>query len=436
MFIKKAVEINSFNSYSIKVDYIESLKIPPFMNISNLSFGKWLHYNTIIIGLIFTLPFLQYSYLFFSESKAKIDFLFFHFDVGYYENTQYFLWIFLMKFIPLMYLTIWYVDTFRKWRFLLLIPIAILLFKLLSIVLIDTEYLTNESIYVIHCLTLLFLLFLIYFGTKINKKRVSNLDVNTEHFIGFSDNIQSTYLLGLNEFRGIIEQVALSYDKKQIYNLIFLKTRLSKQVEANSSKHLKLGKSFYYKNVIIVFFIFLFTSLIYLYKIVPKGSEWQVLSLRISSQHYSDIVYFIWLITNKLAPLFFLILWLVVSTSWWKNVLIVPISFYMLQLVSLINPDVDFVDEYEIIQVFPLVVLIGILLVITSKKLRYYRLTKNLILEIEKEINHTLDQITNQEIAVRKQSFQDRLAALKAKKSTLTKDEYLLQMVKLRNEIE
>ena len=105
--------------------------------------------------------------------------------------------------------------------------------------------------------------------------------------------------------------------------------------------------------------IFLATSpyLFYLYEYAPKLPVWETSFFTYHSYGYNDVYIAFWLISGKAIPLIFLIIWFFTCRQWWYHALLVPITMYVYQFVSVLSDDAKFFDQFQLIYLLPIMAL-------------------------------------------------------------------------------
>lgn len=99
--------------------------------------------------------------------------------------------------------------------------------------------------------------------------------------------------------------------------------------------------------------------LFYLYNYVPTTPNWETLIFTYHSGFYENSQTAMWMLTGKIIPLFFLVIWFFTCRHWWYHALIVPIAMYVYQITLAINQDtVTGLDEVELIYMVPIMALI------------------------------------------------------------------------------
>ncbi|NER15610.1 hypothetical protein [Spongiivirga citrea] len=392
-------------------------------------------FEVLIMMLVASSSFLFYCYLLVPNEKDVV-FFGFRYSTPYFESAQYAAWHLVLKGQVVYLLIIWYLFCNYWWRNFLLFPFYFFTYLFVSIFIVDVIGFSVSTKLVLHMYTII-----LTSGLVVFRNYLFNFSKNAmylRHIRNFEKSLISSNKLNESNlaFRTILSDDSINNIKIRLKNLVLLKSNLQ------SNSKISLGESdlnlLERSRADYILCLFLITSplLFFLYKLVPVKESIEIGNYTITATIFYDLNMMSWYLMNKIIPLILLCIWFVKSENWWKHSILIPITVYIYQIVAVLGQKIDIVDEYEFIQSLPITIPIILLLIWLSRKMNYVSLTKDLILEIEKEINRTLDQLASQEREKEKQSFTERLAHLKATKSQYTKDEYLLQMVKLRNEIE
>ncbi|WP_235982823.1 hypothetical protein [Kordia aestuariivivens] len=96
----------------------------------------------------------------------------------------------------------------------------------------------------------------------------------------------------------------------------------------------------------------------YSYESFPDVKVWETSLFTYDSSYYESVQTSAYWIMSKLMPLIFLILWFITCKDWWYHVILIPIAMYIFQLTSIINDDIQSVDEVEIYYVLPVMMII------------------------------------------------------------------------------
>ncbi|MCK7591022.1 hypothetical protein M0G43_10595 [Subsaxibacter sp. CAU 1640] len=105
--------------------------------------------------------------------------------------------------------------------------------------------------------------------------------------------------------------------------------------------------------------IFIATSpfLFYLYEYVPESKVWDTFLFTYNSGYFENTKTAMWMLTGKVVPLIFLIIWFFTCRQWWYHSLLVPIIMYVYQIAVAIKQDTT-LDEFDLIYMVPIMALI------------------------------------------------------------------------------
>ena len=95
--------------------------------------------GSIIAFSIAISPYIFYSYRSFPQQKVWETFLF-TYEANWYQEVYTSVWTFMGKFIPLYLLTIWFLTCKHWWYHVILIPIGMFLFQLISAINDDIKF--------------------------------------------------------------------------------------------------------------------------------------------------------------------------------------------------------------------------------------------------------------------------------------------------------
>ncbi|MGV8814260.1 MAG: hypothetical protein ACOH2D_09135 [Gelidibacter sp.] len=99
--------------------------------------------------------------------------------------------------------------------------------------------------------------------------------------------------------------------------------------------------------------------LFYLYNYVPTTPDWENFLFNYHSGFYENAQTAMWMLTGKIIPLFFLIIWFFTCRHWWYHALIVPIAMYVYQIVVAIYQDTATgLDELELFYMVPIMAVV------------------------------------------------------------------------------
>src|SRR5690606_18827011 len=97
--------------------------------------------------------------------------------------------------------------------------------------------------------------------------------------------------------------------------------------------------------------------LFYLFESVPDEKVWNTFLFTYHSGYYESAKIAMWMLTGKVIPLFFLVIWFFTCRHWWYHTLLVPITMYIYQIILAITQDA-YLDEFQIIYLLPIMAII------------------------------------------------------------------------------
>ncbi len=131
-------------------------------------------------------------------------------------------------------------------------------------------------------------------------------------------------------------------------------------------------KSLITGSIIIILIVFS-PYLLYFHKSIPGDIEnYETLFGLIKGGHYGYAQTFIYFLFAKLSPLILLFVWFITCKHWWVHALIIPISVYLSQLISIFNDSLQYVDDVEFIYTVPIATIVMMLLYFVRSKLSIY----------------------------------------------------------------
>jgi magnesium-transporting ATPase (P-type) len=117
------------------------------------------------------------------------------------------------------------------------------------------------------------------------------------------------------------------------------------------------GKKIIY-GVIIGTFIAITPYIYYSYESIPDTQVWNTFLFTYDSKYYESALMAGWTFMGKFIPLLLLFIWFFTNRHWWYHALLVPISMYVFQLIDVLNDDVSFFDEYQLMYLVPIMAII------------------------------------------------------------------------------
>lgn len=124
----------------------------------------------------------------------------------------------------------------------------------------------------------------------------------------------------------------------------------------------------------------------YSYESVPSTPTWDTFFGTLESKDYQDMNAAAWIVMMKFVPLFLILIWFFTCRHWWYHALLVPIAMFSFQLVAAINDESQYMDEFHLIYMIPMMAIIIPLIYLTRAKL-FNKINQNKSLqELEDEL--------------------------------------------------
>lgn len=192
------------------------------------------------------------------------------------------------------------------------------------------------------------------------------------------------------------------------------------------------SRKHFYKDITIISMIILLPLVTYLYFLFPNDKILHTPLEPIKSGYYGDISVLVWVLCLKLICIFSYGVWFITCKHWWRYVLLVPMVFFVFQLVVILNDDLSNMDQPEFVtSIIASVPLVSVLLLV-SKKFNYYSASKKLTEELDFEINSLLEEVSSFNVQNFK-SVKEQLKVLRKEKHTMGSQDYLNRLIALRD---
>lgn len=98
--------------------------------------------------------------------------------------------------------------------------------------------------------------------------------------------------------------------------------------------------------------------LFYVYEYVPDTPIWETWFFTYQSNFYQSANTGMWVLMMKLVPLLLSLIWFFTCRHWWYHALIVPIAMFSFQFISALNDENQFMDEFHILYLLPIMAII------------------------------------------------------------------------------
>ncbi len=138
---------------------------------------------------------------------------------------------------------------------------------------------------------------------------------------------------------------------------------------------------------IILLIIITSPYLLYIHQIIPREIEnYETIFGIIKGGYYIRVQTYIYFLLSKFVPLALLTIWFLTNKHWWVHAIIIPISVYLFQLISVINDSEQYADEVDFIYTVPIAVIVVVILYFLRSKLALYILA----LDLKKEMDENM----------------------------------------------
>ena len=154
----------------------------------------------------------------------------------------------------------------------------------------------------------------------------------------------------------------------------------NKQLKKQESSHLVTG------SLIIAFMLFI-PYAFYIYNYVPDVEIYETRWFTFESNYYDSVRYSVWAFLSKLIPTFLLLIWFTTCKHWWYYSIAIPISVYIFQLISVLNDDLIFSDEFEFIYSLPITIIIIAILLLVRSKIGVFLKAKDIKKQMDEQMN-------------------------------------------------
>lgn len=95
-----------------------------------------------------------------------------------------------------------------------------------------------------------------------------------------------------------------------------------------------------------------------LHESVPDTEVWDTFFGTYKSKYYESLFVLAWTLTGKVIPLFLLFIWIFTCRHWWYHTILVPIAMYCYQIIVVLNDDLSFADDNQILYLIPVMALV------------------------------------------------------------------------------
>jgi len=144
---------------------------------------------------------------------------------------------------------------------------------------------------------------------------------------------------------------------------------------------------------IVIILIAITPYLLYVYKSFPSDSnQYKTFFGIINAGLYGNVQTYIYYLLSKFVPLLLLLIWFATNKHWWVHILIVPISVYLFQFISVLNDTNEYMDEVEFIYTLPFLLVVMLILYGIRYKLSIYVKAVDLKKEMDKKMDDAIEK--------------------------------------------
>lgn len=135
--------------------------------------------------------------------------------------------------------------------------------------------------------------------------------------------------------------------------------------------------------ILLMSFLILYPVFFYSYVFISDEiKQISIFGITFTSLYFESIQTFVWTFLGKLLPFLALSFWYLTFRKKWINVLHIPISMYLFQMIRLIQQDIFNFDTFEFFFTVPFMVIYSIILFFYKKHLK----RQHEIFEYQKEL--------------------------------------------------
>ena len=160
------------------------------------------------------------------------------------------------------------------------------------------------------------------------------------------------------------------------------------------------------------------------------------LFFRIESGDFTSIHVALWVLSMKLIPVISFLLWRSTLISWWRNILLLPVLFFVWQISSVLDTDKRYFNDFKDFYLVLLLIIIALLIVI--KIFLNFKTFINRI-ETSKAINNEIEEMLNQVSISDKNlilKIQNEFKSLQLNKNEISESEYLKRLLILKSRLD
>lgn len=253
------------------------------------------------------------------------------------------------------------------------------------------------SHYGISIITVLVFMF-IYADTQI-KKRFISINLNLPNVWFWKEVISPNNSILNKKIRKTLNDKSNLSLKDYLYRVYYYKDIVDKGRGAKLDSNIRDKATFKNKyDYFIGLIILLFTSLLFVYELIPKDNqELSISGLEIKTYGFLDVKTLFWYVSQKLVLFSLMTTWFITSPHWWRWAILSPILFYSYQFWEAFQVTSQLESKGNL-SVFPFVFLTMGLVFLMSKVIRSHSKTLDYKAFLEKELDRGISELSRSEI--------------------------------------
>lgn len=379
---------------------------------------------------ILLLPLMLYVHLLFENKVFELNLF------GIIINSKHsdlLIWHFLLRSIPILLLTIWFLTSSYNWKYLIFIPIFLYTDSLVRELMIpflfeDYAFFTAIITSVIINLIIAVLILLLYKFIRIYTDRPLPIRLS-KYLINNPRNLYSSIVKAITKAK---ENKEIGTDNEYLYNLAHVNNYAKKQIESYAYDYeSKLNST----TLLVIFSLFLLMPILFnLHVWVPESlKSFTYGPMVLSDFGFKSIDILVWLLFLKVTYLLSLSIWFITSLNWWKYAILSPIILVSYQIWEMFQ-DVRYIDAWGNMRAFPFILFNIITLIILSNYVRYELKVSDLQKAISRELDEMIGSRAGGKQIDRLKEQLNMLRAISSNKSGTTREK-LDALIKLREDL-
>lgn len=381
--------------------------------------------------LITITPFLIYSHLLVQNNFESINYYGFNLDHKF-SSLEQFVWYVMLKLIPIMLFSIWFITSIYAWYKLITIPIVIFSDSLIRFTILPDFLLEWYSLF-ISIIFNICLIIILFFVKSYYLERYGN-DVRQ---VSVAKIITAESKRNFEVVNGILDKIkSTSFDKKNLLyflNLYQIKNFIDENILSSQKDHNnnRLGTRF----KIVMYCVLLIIPILFnIHHAIPNDlTELDIGIISISNNGFPTVDILIWLFFVKATFLLTLCVWFITCQYWWKFAILSPIILTAYQIWEMFQ-DVRYIDAWGNLRAFPFVLFVVLALVFLSHYVKYEFKVSDLHDSLSRELDAMISSKANLPKINR---IERRLKALKltSQKDQALADKHLRVLYQMKEEL-